>query len=41
MITSDTCGGAEFIEQGINGFVTDALDTPAMIDAMRVFRPIT
>ncbi|MBG2865680.1 glycosyltransferase family 4 protein [Proteus mirabilis] len=34
VITSDTCGGAEFIEQGINGFVTDALDTPAMIGAI-------
>ncbi|HGN1896309.1 glycosyltransferase family 4 protein [Proteus mirabilis] len=34
VITSDTCGGAEFIEQGINGFVTDALDIPAMIGAI-------
>ncbi|AGS61622.1 glycosyltransferase family 4 protein [Proteus mirabilis] len=34
VITSDTCGGAEFIEQGINGFVTDALDTSAMIGAI-------
>lgn len=34
VITSDTCGGAEFIEQGLNGFVTDALDISAMIGAI-------
>lgn len=34
VITSYTCGGSEFIEQGINGFVTDALDISAMISAI-------
>ncbi|MBL1167165.1 glycosyltransferase, partial [Escherichia coli] len=34
VITSTTCGGAEFITQGKNGFVTDALDVPALIEAI-------
>ena len=34
VITSTTCGGAEFITQGQNGFVTDALDVPALIEAI-------
>lgn len=34
VITSTTCGGAEFITQGQNGFVTDALDVPALIAAI-------
>ncbi|EEG87064.1 hypothetical protein PROPEN_00733 [Proteus penneri ATCC 35198] len=34
VITSYTCGGSEFIEQGVNGFVTDALDISAMVNAI-------
>ncbi|BEL92087.1 glycosyltransferase family 4 protein [Serratia marcescens] len=35
VITSTTCGGAEFITPGQNGFVTDALDVPAIAEAIR------
>lgn len=35
VITSTTCGGAEFIRQGENGFVCDALDVPALRTAIR------
>lgn len=35
VITSFTCGGAEFIEEGVQGFVCDALDTPALTRAIR------
>ncbi|SUI42330.1 Lipopolysaccharide core biosynthesis protein rfaG [Serratia marcescens] len=35
VITSTTCGGAEFITPGQNGFVTDALDVPAITEAIR------
>ena len=35
VITSTTCGGAEFIEQGSNGFVCDALDIPRLKEAVR------
>ncbi|MNH39507.1 hypothetical protein D3C79_1006920 [compost metagenome] len=35
MITSTTCGGSEFITPGQNGFVTDALDIPAITEAIR------
>lgn len=34
VITSTSCGGAEFIENGINGFVCDALDISALTDAI-------
>lgn len=34
VITSTTCGGSEFIEQGKNGYVCDALDIPALRDAI-------
>lgn len=34
VITSTTCGGAEFIEQNSNGFVCDALDIACMRDAI-------
>lgn len=34
VITSYTCGGSEFIEQGVNGFITDALDISAMVSAI-------
>ncbi|MEW5562786.1 glycosyltransferase family 4 protein [Enterobacter asburiae] len=34
VITSRTCGGAEFIEQGTNGFVCDALDIARLRDAV-------
>lgn len=35
VITSVTCGGAEFITEGVNGFVTDALDVPALTAAVQ------
>jgi UDP-glucose:(heptosyl)LPS alpha-1,3-glucosyltransferase len=35
VITSNTCGGAEFIRQGENGFVCDALDVTALAEAIR------
>lgn len=35
VITSTHCGGAEFIRPGENGFVTDALDIPALILAIK------
>ncbi len=35
VITSTHCGGAEFIRPGENGFVTDALDIPALILAIQ------
>lgn len=34
VITSQTCGGAEFIEQGKNGFVCDALNIPRLREAI-------
>ncbi|AHG20181.1 glycosyl transferase family 1 [Chania multitudinisentens RB-25] len=34
VITSTTCGGAEFITPGENGFVSDALDANALTDAI-------
>lgn len=34
VITSQQCGGAEFIVSGQNGFVTDALDIAAMTEAI-------
>lgn len=34
VITSQTCGGAEFIEQGKNGFVCDALDVVRLTEAV-------
>jgi len=34
VITSRTCGGAEFIEQGTNGFVCDALDISRLREAV-------
>jgi len=34
VITSTTCGGAEFIQSGRNGYVCDALDIPALRDAV-------
>ncbi|PLR32693.1 glycosyl transferase family 1 [Chimaeribacter coloradensis] len=35
VITSHTCGGAEFIRQGENGFVCDALDVAVLTQAIR------
>lgn len=35
VITSTTCGGAEFIVQGEQGFVCDALDIPALTAAVQ------
>ncbi|MDR0807213.1 MAG: glycosyltransferase family 4 protein [Enterobacteriaceae bacterium] len=34
IITSNTCGGAEFIEQGKSGFICDALDIHALTNAI-------
>ncbi|MDC9596835.1 glycosyltransferase family 4 protein [Xenorhabdus anantnagensis] len=34
VITSNTCGGAEFIITGENGFVCDALDTSALAESI-------
>lgn len=34
VITSTTCGGSEFIQAGENGYVCDALDIPALRDAI-------
>ncbi|PHM38523.1 glycosyltransferase family 4 protein [Xenorhabdus innexi] len=34
VITSKTCGGAEFIDSGLNGFVCDALDIKALSEAI-------
>ncbi|SFU11465.1 UDP-glucose:(heptosyl)LPS alpha-1,3-glucosyltransferase [Kosakonia arachidis] len=34
VITSDSCGGAEFIEQGSNGFFCDALDIGRLREAV-------
>lgn len=35
VITSTTCGGAEFIREGLNGFVTDALNVHALTAAVQ------
>ena len=35
VITSSKCGGAEFIQNGENGFICDSLDQAALIDAMQ------
>jgi UDP-glucose:(heptosyl)LPS alpha-1,3-glucosyltransferase len=35
VITSQTCGGAEFIQQGVNGFVFDALDVKSLAESIR------
>lgn len=35
IITSNKCGGAEFIRPGVDGFVCDALDRDAIATAMR------
>ena len=34
VITTTGCGGAEFINNGVNGFVCDALDSKALSDAV-------
>ncbi|ELQ6021534.1 glycosyltransferase family 4 protein [Cronobacter turicensis] len=34
VITTQGCGGAEFIQQGQNGYVCDALDIPSLQDAV-------
>lgn len=34
VITSDTCGGSEFIRPGENGYICDALDIAALRDAI-------
>jgi UDP-glucose:(heptosyl)LPS alpha-1,3-glucosyltransferase len=35
VVTSQTCGGAEFIQQGVNGFVFDALDVKSLAESIR------
>lgn len=35
VITSTKCGASDLIEHGKNGYVCDALDTPALAEAMR------
>ena len=37
VITSTSCGGAEIIEQGRNGYCCDALDIPALSNAISAF----
>ena len=37
VITSRTCGGAEIIKQGVNGYVTDALDIESLSQAIQAF----
>ncbi|MGL5533261.1 MAG: glycosyltransferase, partial [Plesiomonas shigelloides] len=39
VITSTHCGGAEFIQNGQQGFVTDALDTAAIQEAISQLPP--
>ena len=34
VITSESCGGAEFIQQGQNGFYCDALDISTLKEAV-------
>jgi UDP-glucose:(heptosyl)LPS alpha-1,3-glucosyltransferase len=34
VITTTGCGGAEFIVQGSNGYVCDALDIPALQESV-------
>jgi len=41
LITSTSCGAAEIIVEGQNGYVCDALDTEALADRMRRMRPQT
>lgn len=40
VITSERCGGAEFIEQGKQGFVCDALDTTSLSEFVSLISPI-
>jgi len=35
VLTSQTCGGAEFIQQGVNGFVFDALDVKSLAESIQ------
>jgi len=35
VITSTKCGGAELVQEGVSGFVCDALDRRALVQAMR------
>jgi UDP-glucose:(heptosyl)LPS alpha-1,3-glucosyltransferase len=39
VITTTGCGGAEFIVQGSNGYVCDALDIPALQQSVRPCPP--
>lgn len=39
VLTSRKCGGAELIHEGENGFVCDALNTPALVRAMKDVLP--
>lgn len=40
VITSERCGGAEFIEQGIQGFVCDALDVASLSEFVAAISPL-
>jgi len=35
ILTTDSCGGAEFIQDGVSGYVRDALDIDGWVDALR------
>lgn len=37
VITSTSCGGAEIIDEGCNGYCCDALDIPALTTAIKAF----
>lgn len=37
IITSDRCGGAELLQEGVEGFVCNALDTEGLARAIRAF----
>ncbi|OGA16866.1 MAG: hypothetical protein A3G25_20330 [Betaproteobacteria bacterium RIFCSPLOWO2_12_FULL_63_13] len=41
VVTSDSCGAAEFIVDGSNGFVCDALDIAALADRLERFDPVS
>ncbi|MBI2960018.1 MAG: glycosyltransferase family 4 protein [Betaproteobacteria bacterium] len=38
LITSTSCGAAELVREGENGYVCDALDSAALADRMRIIR---
>lgn len=40
VITSHKCGGAEYVEEGVNGWVADALDVPSLSEAVATLTDI-